>query len=43
MLALLPQHSLILLNPQGDMMIREEDKLLIVGPNAKFTDLEGKA
>ena len=43
MFAQLRENSQMLVNPQGDMMTREDNKVLIVGPDAKLTDLKGKA
>ena len=43
MFAQFHENSQILVNSQGDMMIREDDKLLIVGTDTKLRDLEGKA
>lgn len=41
--AQLRENSQMLVNPHGDMMIREDSKVLIMGPDAKLTDLKGKA
>ena len=33
----------MMVNPTGDLQIEENDRLFVVGPDARLADLEGKA